>query len=801
MSNALESKLEVWGFEDGLAIFSDSSFGFGFRIRPVDISCESDQTINQRKAQMKGFLSSLNSNIDIQFVQSIEMTEQSQLEEHLKYSQNNHPLIKTVRQARYEKFSNLNVRGMLPRQVNYVFVRIPCDYCNSISIKLFEFKFIRAKEKTEADFARALSQAKSQQLEIQRNLESSGFFPIELTPKEMTEQVFDSWNPGHPLGLGQFDESNIRERVILSDLIKDVRGFRLASQHHRVITLKILPEQTWSGMSQALCDLPFSSKLQLSIHVPDQQKEIEWLKLNRRMAFAMVVGKKGVSDIESEAKLQDIETLLSQIVKDGEKIFSTSLSIILRSEDEEELESQVSHALQVIRSLPGAEGYLESYASFDIFSQGSIPNARNKERSKKIISSNLADLLPVFGLWKGFEKPSVLLRTSEGSLFKFDPFSTTLTNANQIISGGSGSGKSYLTNLMIGQMLSQNPRVFILDVGGSYQKTCELLDGQYIPLSLSQGLSMNPFDRIEGDTVSDEKIKFLVALVQIMTKEDDQKSIGKLEKSEIERLIQAVYIEEIHPHLNHLRIKLLDSEIAEVKRIGKILSLWCEDSPFGKFIDRETNVHLNARVACFDLKGLEANPELQAVALFTITDFVWREVQKDRTEMKFLVFDECWRLLESDAGSQFVGEVFRTFRKYYASAIAISQNIDDFAKSKAASAIMPNSSIRWILKQSGADFKRLSEVLRLNDREVSLIQSLSQVKGQFSEAFLICEEKKAVVSVESTPFEYWLATTDPRDFALLKQTREKTNKEGLELIQHLSEQHPTGADSSSEGLN
>ncbi|MGL1152538.1 type IV secretion system DNA-binding domain-containing protein, partial [Vibrio parahaemolyticus] len=85
----------------------------------------------------------------------------------------------------------------------------------------------------------------------------------------------------------------------------------------------------------------------------------------------------------------------------------------------------------------------------------------------------------------GFEKPSILLRTRMGSLFKFDPFSSSLTNANQIISGGSGSGKSYLTNLMVGQMLSQDPRVFILDVGGSYQKTCELLDGQYVPLSMS----------------------------------------------------------------------------------------------------------------------------------------------------------------------------------------------------------------------------------------------------------------------------------------------------------------------------
>lgn len=346
---------------------------------------------------------------------------------------------------------------------------------------------------------------------------------------------------------------------------------------------------------------------------------------------------------------------------------------------------------------------------------------------------------------------------------------------------------------MMNQMLNQNPKVFILDVGGSYQKMCELLNGQYISLSMSSGISINPFDLSEDTVPSDEKIKFLLALVQVMTKEEDQKALGKLEKAEIEKAIGEVYLKNPKPKLSDLRRACLEAESDEVKRIGKILSLWSENSPFGKFLDRDTNIALEKRIVCFDLKGLESNQDLQSALLFTITDLVWREVQKDRSEMKFLVFDECWRLLENEAGAKFVGEVFRTFRKYFASAIAISQNIDDFAQSKAASAIMPNSSIKWILKQPGADFKRLSEVLRLNDREQKLIQSLTQVKGEFSEAFVICEDKKAVVSVDSTPMEYWVATTDPRDFSLLREEQSQTGFSGLKLMAHIAEKYPKGA--------
>ena len=560
-----------------------------------------------------------------------------------------------------------------------------------------------------------------------------------------------------------------------------------------MVTLKTLPEQTSAGMASVLKALPFSSRLYLSIHVPDQNKEIEWLKMNRRLAYSMVMGKKGVSDIESETKLKDIEQMLNEIIQNGEKVFHASVSIVLRSSDEGRVDAQVGKVLQIIREMANSEGFQETFASFDVFSNMAFPNTIQTERTRRLKTSNIIDLIPIYGQWSGFDSPSVLLRTRMGSLFKFDPFSGHTTNANQIISGGSGSGKSYLTNLLIAQMMSQNPKVFIIDVGASYKKTCDLLDGQYVGLSTSAGFSINPFDIGENLIPSDEKIKFLVALIEVLTKEDGDARLGRLERSEIELSIQEVYTTHKKPRLSNLRDILLKNENKEVSRIGKILSPWVGDSPFGKIIDRDTTISLDKRLVCFDLKNLESTPDLQAACLLIITDLVWREVQKDRSEMKFLVFDESWRLLESDAGSAFIGEVYRTFRKYYASAIAISQNIDDFARSKAAAAIMPNASIKWILRQKGADRERLKSVLNLNDREVELIDSLSQVKGKFSESFLICEDNKGVVSIEATPLEYWLATTDPKDYALLKRIENETSLVGEELLRHLAEKFPKGA--------
>lgn len=343
-------------------------------------------------------------------------------------------------------------------------------------------------------------------------------------------------------------------------------------------------------------------------------------------------------------------------------------------------------------------------------------------------------------------------------------------------------------------MLKENPKVFIVDIGGSYKKICENLNGQYIQMGVDTALSMNPFDLASGETKpTSQKIKFILSLVEIMTKDSDQVQLGKLEKSEIETAIEQVYENSKRPKLSDLRSLLLKHPEASIQRIGKILASWCGNSPYGKFVDQETTLALKRPIVCFDLKGMESYPDLQSVCLFIITDFVWREVQADRSQMKFLILDECWKLMENDSASLFIAEVFRTFRKYMASAIAISQTIDDFARSKIANAILPNSSIKWVLKQKGADKERLKEVLSLNPTEVDLISSLQQERGSFSEAFLMAEDARAVVAIESTPLEYWLATTDGRDLGMIEQLKASNPELGnLEILKTLAAKYPKG---------
>jgi len=107
---------------------------------------------------------------------------------------------------------------------------------------------------------------------------------------------------------------------------------------------------------------------------------------------------------------------------------------------------------------------------------------------------------------------------------------------------------------------------------------------------------------------------------------------------------------------------------------------------------------------------------------------------------------------------------------------------------------MANSSVKWLLRQKGADPDSLKRALQLNDREMELIQRLHSEKGKYSEAFLMAEDRRQLVRIEPTPLEYWLVTTDPKDLSLMKEESDRhPGLEGLEFFKHLAAKAPFGA--------
>lgn len=803
MSKNLVDKLQVWGFEEGKLIFKDFSLASIFEIEAKDISCKTDEYLNSLKSQECHFLNSLPEGLNVQFVQMTTGGVNKIIDVHQKQMVDGADQItrellsERVRKIQLQDQKNeiISVKRLLV--IRRKFVTKPQNKKEPLWRRFLNF--IMRKPTPEEDiFSRNILEPELKsfsQLEddMQKKLESLGIKSRRLSEDEIFKILYDQWNPGYLLPPGGYNAEDFRDHLVLSDMIVSHKGFTINGVHHRVISLKMMPEKTFSTMAEKLKNLPFNSSLYLTINVLDQMKEDFALKTQRQIAYAMYSGKKGVQDLESAAKLQDIEAVLAKRVSGETKIFSVSLNVVLRNSDPDELDAQCAEVLSKLREISGAEGVLETIAASYIFYEVSLPNARCTERTRRMNTEVLADFLPIYGEWLGHTKPRVLLKNKSKGLIGFDPFSPTHTNYNQLISGSSGAGKSYFGNILISNLMKESPQVFIIDVGGSYKKTTENFNGQYIPIGADSLISINPFDLSSADIeAKDQKIKFLTSLVELMTKEEDEKGIRKLQRAEIEMMIKSIIQTNPEAKLSDLKNRLLESSDESIQKMGKILEPWCGDTPYGKFIDQKTNLSLDKKIVCFDLKGLENLPDLQAVCLFLITDLIWREVQKDKINQKFVIFDESWTLLDNDAGAKLIESVFRTFRKYMASAIAISQSIEDFADSKIAKAIFSCSSVKWILRQNTSRRELVQKVLSLNDREMDLIDSVTSKKGYFSEAFLISGDDKQVVKIESTPLEYWLSTTDPIDMKKMDELK-ADYPDTLSLFKFLAEKYPHGA--------
>src|SRR5690606_14129895 len=131
------------------------------------------------------------------------------------------------------------------------------------------------------------------------------------------------------------------------------------------------------------------------------------------------------------------------------------------------------------------------------------------------------------------------------------------------------------------------------------------------------------------------------------------------------------------------------------------------------------------------------------------------EYFKNLNGKKIFIFDECWHLLSKNA--DYIAECFRTFRKHGASAVAISQNLDDFSETQLGRVIIQNTFYKFLFRQS----LKVSEFIDSHTK--SLIDSVQSVKGQYSEFLLLTENQKKPLRFFPNPLEYELMTSARED--------------------------------------
>lgn len=479
-----------------------------------------------------------------------------------------------------------------------------------------------------------------------------------------------------------------------------------------------------------------------------------------------------VRDPMLDTAYQDLEKLRDELQQATERIFDVGLYIAIYADSIEELNKNETE----IRSLLEARLV---YTKPALFQQKEgletvFPLATDKlSVHSKLNTSPLSSIFPFISFDLTSNKGILYgINRHNNSLILFDRYS--LENYNSVLFAKAGAGKSFLTKLEILRSLMFETEVIVIDPEKEYEHLAEAVGGSHFNISLTSEHHINPFDippPREDESPSDllrSNIINLIGLFRIMlrglTPEEDAILDKAITETYASRDItpESDFKNAIMPILSDLELILASMSGGEklAERLKKFtMGTWAG------FINQPTNVEMNRKMTVFSIRDME--DELKPVATYLITHYIWNEVRKE-IKKRLLVVDEAWWLMKQEDGASFLFGIAKRARKYYLGLATITQDVGDFLNSPYGKAIITNSSIQILLKQSPATIDTLKEVFKLTDEEKFLL-----LESDVGEGIFFAGLKHAAIKVIASYTEDQIITTDPAQILEIKKAREE----------------------------
>lgn len=421
----------------------------------------------------------------------------------------------------------------------------------------------------------------------------------------------------------------------------------------------------------------------------------------------------------------------------------------------------------------------------------------NKDVERKIhrnVLSGGAASTYMFTAYEMKDENGILLGVSphNSSMCIIDIFNTKeYKNANMCILGTSGSGKTFTEQIMALRMRMRGIQCFIIAPlkGHEFRRACEAIGGTYVKISPSSNNCINilgirptdsSFDKeLEGEAYEDpsflnKKIDqvhiFMRLLIPDMT---------DIEETLLDEALVTIYatkgitddndslykadgtLKEM-PILGELQQELLSK--AETRRLSTILTRFVTGS--AQTFNQQTNVDLDNKYIVLDISELKGT--MLPIGMFIALDYVWDKAKEDRTRKKAIFLDETWNLLRDNPFSaNFVLEVFKIIRGYGGSAIAATQDLEDFfalEDGKYGKGIINNAKTKIILNIEQEEAKAVRDSMDLSDAEV---QQVTHAERGYA---LICANNNHItVNVRASEYEKDLVTTDAGELLIAKE--------------------------------
>lgn len=571
---------------------------------------------------------------------------------------------------------------------------------------------------------------------------------------------------GQTSALANKSKSSVVLDIIAPEKIEvDFTYLKIGDSYARTFFIANYPRFVSANWLSPIIDFEASQDLAMFIYPTESREILENLKRKIAEMEATIESdiKRGhVVDPAVQVALDDALALQEQLAKGAEKFFQFGLYLTVRAQSLEDLEKTSKLVESTLASLllTSKKATLQMDDGF----RTTLPLCVDRLMiTRNMDTTSLSTTFP-FTSSELTANEGVMYGLNEhnGSLIIFDRFS--LENANEVVLGKSGGGKSYLVKLEALRALMFGASVIIIDPEEEYASLAAAVGGDYLSFSFSSQTRVNPFDLSGTNDDPQEndlqyKIGFtLTRLIKLMvgqtTAEEDAIIHNALELTYKQKGI--TYDPSTHknepPILEDFYKVLVGMETPVAANLALRLEKFVKGS-FGTIFNQRSNVKLNNPLTVFSFKNLE--DQLRSIAIFIIVDFIWNAVKKDFRK-RILIVDEAWYLMKDKTSAEFLWGFAKRARKYYLGLTTITQDIEDFLNSDLGKSILTNSSIQILMKQSPAAIDKLGEVFYLSEGEKNFLLSAGVGEGLF-----FAGNSHVAMKVLASPEEHKLITTKP----------------------------------------
>ncbi|MDD4607446.1 MAG: ATP-binding protein [Patescibacteria group bacterium] len=479
-----------------------------------------------------------------------------------------------------------------------------------------------------------------------------------------------------------------------------------------------------------------------------------------------------------ETALRDTEDLRDSLTQGTERFFQFALYVTCYADSIKEL----NLLSEKIESFLGSKLVYTKRALFQTEEgfNSTLPLASDQLQITSNISSSpcaatypfvSADVTSDNGILYGINRHN-------NSLILFDRFS--LENANMCVFATSGAGKSYTVKLEVLRSMMFGTDMIIIDPEKEYKHLSDAVGGTYVDISLSAQSKLNPFDLprpIEGGASTADIIRSAVitlkGLIRLM--------VGNLnpeEDSIVDRALIETYAKKDITAATDLTQQIdmpIMSDFQEilegmtgaenlVARIKKYT-----EGTFAGLINNPTNIETDNQLVVFSVRDLE--DELRPIAIYTIINYIWNVV-RSKMKKRLLIVDEAWWLMQHEDSAKFIFALVKRCRKYYLGVTTITQDVNDFLSSSYGHAILNNSALRLLMKQSVTAVDKIVETFKLTQGEKYMLLDCGVGEGIF-----FAGQRHAAIKVIASYTEDQLITTDPQQLLDIEDAKKEFEEE------------------------